>query len=206
MGDQLIESLYVPHMTGLAFKVRRNQLIEVVDIQGKQVCDFFAFNVHDPTEILSPVYTRSILGNLNIKLGEHLYSTLRRPLLKVLKDTVGRHDLLFAACDPARYLEYGLSDHPNCKSNTLSALFDIGITPSIFPAPINLFMNVEVNPDGTTEICEPVSEPGDHIVLQSIEDLVIATSACPQDQNACNGFNPTDLRINIYDPESSDQS
>ena len=203
MEDQLIESLYIPRMTGRAFKVSRNQLVKVIDIQGRQVCDFFAISMNDSNEILSPAYTRSILGSLYLKSGDHLYSTLRRPLFKVMKDTVGRHDMLFAACDPIRYLDYGLSDHPSCKSNALSALLDVGITPAVFPSPVNLFMNIEVKADGTTEIRDPISKPGDYIVLQSLDDLVIAVSACPQDQNPCNGFNPTDLRVNIYNSEKS---
>ena len=29
-------------------------------------------------------------------------------------------------------------------------------------------------------------------------DAVVAVSACPQDKNATNGFNPTDILIRVY--------
>ena len=201
MPGQLVESLHVPPRSGRAYNLRRNQLVKVIDLQGKQVCDFFAFNPQDPSEMLSPAYTRSILGGLFLQQGKPLYSNRRRPLFAVVEDPVARHDLLFAACDPTRYLDYGLPDHPSCQSNALGALQDLGFKPLVFPHPVNLFMHVEVTPDGATEIREPLSKPGEHILLQALDNLIVAVSACPQDQNACNGFNPTDLRIEIYQPD-----
>ena len=190
--------VYVPSRSGRAFKVGRDQLVKVTDIQGKQVCDFFAFNPKDPGEMLSPTYTRSVLGQMHLQEGKPLYSNRRRPLFMVVEDPVKRHDLLFAACDPARYMEYGLKDHPSCQSNVLSALKGAGLVPAVFPHPVNLFMNVTINSDGKLEIREPLSKPGDYILLQALDDLLVAVSAYPQDQNPCNGWNPTDLRIEVY--------
>ena len=39
----------------------RNQIIEIVNLQGGQVCDFFAFNADNVREQLSPGHTRSVL-------------------------------------------------------------------------------------------------------------------------------------------------
>ena len=61
-----------------------------------------------------------------------------------------------------------------------------------------MFMNVQVLADGSIEIQEPLSKAGDYILLEALDDLLVAASACPQDQNPCNGWNPTDLRIEIY--------
>ena len=195
---ELVGDIYVPARSGRTFRVDQGQFLKVTDIQGKQVCDFFAFNPKDSAEMLSPTYTRSVLGQLHLEEGKPLYSNYRRPLLTVVEDRVKKHDLLFAACDPARYEGYGLKDHASCQANVLAALKDTGLTPAIFPHPVNLFQNVDITPVGSLEIREPLSKPGDYIMLQVLEDLQIAVSACPQDQNPCNGWNPTDLRVEVY--------
>jgi len=178
--------------------VSKGQFIKVIDAQGKQVADFFAFNDQDRSEVLSPTYTRSALGRLYLEEGKALYSNRRRPLLMVVEDPVKRHDLLFAACDPVRYREYGIENHASCQVSTLSALRERGFTPSEFPHPVNLFQNVEVKVDGSLSIHEPVTKAGDYILLRAMEDLLVVVSACPQDQNPCNGWNPTDVMVEVY--------
>lgn len=195
---KLMNEVYVPPRSGRAFRVTQGQLLKVIDIQGKQVCDFFAFNPGEPTEVLSPTYTRSVLGGLHLQEGNPIYSNRRRPLFTVVEDPVKRHDLLFAACDPIRYEGLGLKDHASCQTNALMALAELNFAPLMFPHPVNLFMNVPVLADGSIEIQEPLSKAGDYILLEALDDLLVAASACPQDQNPCNGWNPTDLRIEIY--------
>ncbi len=41
---QLMNEVYVPPRSGRSFRVTQGQLLKVIDIQGKQVCDLFAFN------------------------------------------------------------------------------------------------------------------------------------------------------------------
>ena len=195
----LLNEVYIPARSGRAFWVKEGQLLKVIDVQGKQVADFFALNPKDPREFLSPTYTRSILGQMNLAEGKPLYSNLRRALLMVEEDPVKKHDMLFAACDPLRYsVDYGIKDHASCQVNVLTALKQLPYTVAVFPDPVNLFQNVTINAQGAFEIREPLTKAGDYILLRALADLVVAVSACPQDQNPCNGWNPTDLRIQIY--------
>jgi uncharacterized protein YcgI (DUF1989 family) len=137
------------------------------------VCDFSAFRIPNSSEVLSPTYSRSALDRLYLEEDKPLYSNLRRPLLTVVEDPVKRHDLLFAACDPARYQEFGLDDHPSCKSNVLEALAEAGLRPDSFPHPVNLFQNVLLKSGGEMEIQEPLTRAGDYIMLQALEDLFV---------------------------------
>jgi uncharacterized protein YcgI (DUF1989 family) len=66
---------------------------------------------------------------------------------------------------------------------------------------MNVFMNEVVNPDGRTEVLEPLSKPGDHLDLRILEDSILALSACPQDLTPCNGWKITDLLVEIAPPE-----
>lgn len=184
----------------LAFPVKEGQLLQITDVQGKQVADMVAFNRHDIKEFLSPSHTRAINNSLMLIQGMTLYSNRRNPMLVLIEDTVGRHDILFPSCDPRRYLDdYGIEGHPNCRDNFYSVLKEYGVEYDYIPDPVNWFMNVGLKARGEFEIREPLSERNDYVLLKAMMDLIVAVSACPQDQNACNAFNPTDILIRVYD-------
>jgi uncharacterized protein YcgI (DUF1989 family) len=74
----------------------------------------------------------------------------------------------------------------------------VEIAPERQPDPINWFMNVGLKARGEFEIREPLSERGDQVLLKAHMDCLVVVSACPQDQNACNAFNPTDILVRVY--------
>ncbi|MCS7049985.1 MAG: urea carboxylase-associated family protein [Thermomicrobium sp.] len=183
----------------IAFPLKEGELLQITDVQGKQVAAMVAFNLHDIRERLSPAHTRAINGSLMLVQTMTLYSNRRNPMLVLLEDTVGRHDLLLPACDQRGYLDdYGISDHPSCKDNFLRVLAEYGIGPDDLPDPVNWFMNVGIVARGRFEIREPLSERNDYVLLRALMDLLVAVSACPQDQNACNAFDPSDILVRVY--------
>jgi uncharacterized protein YcgI (DUF1989 family) len=56
-------------------------------------------------------------------------------------------------------------------------------------------MYVPVHADGSTEIIEGKSEPGDFVDVRADIDVIAAISNCPQLYNPCNGWIPTPVRI-----------
>jgi hypothetical protein len=101
---------------------------------------------------------------------------------------------------PIRFGERGVG-HRACLANLGQALDPWGIAEYLVPDPMNVFMNQVVHEDGTTEVLEPLSRPGDRVDVRLLEDCLVALSACPQDLTPCNGWEITDLRIEI-DPRS----
>ena len=67
-------------------------------------------------------------------------------------------------------------------------------------ANINFFMNVPVQADGTMGIVDGKSKPGDYVELRAEHRVLAVISNCPQTHNPCNGFNPTPIRVLIYEP------
>jgi uncharacterized protein YcgI (DUF1989 family) len=182
-----------------AFDVREGELLQIVTPQGKQVADFVAFNKHDPGEHLSTTHTRATNNSLMLINEMPLFSNRRNQMLILVQDTVGRHDMLFPACDQQGYLvDYGIPGHPNCLDNFIRALEPYGITGDHIPDPVHWFMHVGLKARGAFEIREPLAEAGDYVLLRAMTDLIVAISACPQDQNACNAFYPTDLLVRVY--------
>ena len=143
----------------------------------------------DPREYLSAEHTRVAVDGLFPGVSQSFFSNLRRPLLQFEEDrSPGIHDMLFAACDPARYAQYGITGHASCAENYRTALGKLGVEAYHVPQPVNFFMNVEVLADGRLKILQPKCRAGDSMVLRAEMDLAIALSACPA--STCNGGAP----------------
>jgi hypothetical protein len=80
-----------------------------------------------------------------------------------------------------------------------AAMRQLGLRAPECPSPLNLWMNIPVGEGGRTEWGEPVSKPGDHVVLRAELDCVVAMSACPQDILPINGAarQPTEAHYQI---------
>src|SRR5207245_1195811 len=77
---------------------KAGQLVEVVDLEGQQVADFIAFAERDRTEWLSTTHTRSALLRLTVLVGDRLESNWRRPMFEIIRDDVGRNDIITSMC------------------------------------------------------------------------------------------------------------
>ena len=178
-------------------------LVRVVDVEGKQVGDLVLLRAADPTDRLSVGNTRKMANSIFVSTGGVLWSTTYRQLARIEFDSVGRHDLIASACTPYDYpLRFGErgTGHRACLANLREVLVRWDVPEHGIPDPMNVFMNQVVHPDGSTEVFEPLSKPGDHLDLRILEDCILALSACPQDLTPCNGWRITDLRAEVEEP------
>jgi uncharacterized protein YcgI (DUF1989 family) len=188
----------VPAGAGRAVRVRRGEHVRVIDVEGGQVGDLFAFATGKPAEHLSASHTRTSTGRLFPLIGEQFVTTLRRPILTLVDDTSpGVHDMLIAACDPARYQALGVEEHASCAANLHGALAQIGMSVDVVPQPVNVFMNIPVGMDGDLTWLPATSRPGDALTLTAEMDCVVVVSACPMDLNVINGVRPTQLAVEV---------
>lgn len=200
MTAKVVEDLVVPGGFGRGFAVRAGQFVTFVDVEGQQAGDFVALNRADQGEFVSTVHTRRRLRSIYFRIGDVLVSNHDRPMLEVIADTVGIHDITLPACDPTRYsVDFGIEDHRNCLENMHEALHECGAAIDVLdlPEPFNLFQNSPVGPLGRTGVTDPVSRPGDQVAFRALMDLTCALSPCPQDIIPGNGLNPTPLRVVI---------
>jgi uncharacterized protein YcgI (DUF1989 family) len=173
----------VPARGGRAVRVEAGRSFRVVDLEGGQVGDLFAFCLDDLGEYLSAEHTRAELFRLFPRVGESFVSNLRRPILLFEADTSpGFHDMLFAACDAARYASLGApAGHAACAENLQVALAELGLGPVAVPQPVNLFENIPVRPDGSLDWQATATAAGDYVQLRAERDCVVVVSACPYD-------------------------
>ncbi len=192
--------LIVPGGYGGGWRAAAGELITVVDLEGEQTGDFVAFVADQPEEWLSPVHCRESLGSIFVRAGDVLVSNRRRPVMRIVSDDVGVHDATIPACDPTRYaVEFGVPGHRNCLENLWGPVADRGVSIERMPEPLNLFQNTPVVGDGRIGLTDPISRPGQRIVLEALIDLFGSLSPCPQDIIPGNGLRPTPMRIVVGD-------
>ena len=97
VGRLAIRAKQIKPGDAFAAVVPAGGLIEIVDLEGRQVAELVAFDHADPSEHLSLGVTRHQSKSIMLSLGMKLYSSRGRTMLDLVEDTVGRHDLLWAA-------------------------------------------------------------------------------------------------------------
>ena len=101
-----MERIDIPAREARAWRLKAGASFRVIDVEGLQVGDLWAFNEADPGEYHNAPHTRVECGRLFPHVGEQFWSNRRRPILTlVADDSPGVHDMLMAACDPERLLE-----------------------------------------------------------------------------------------------------
>jgi uncharacterized protein len=191
----------LPAREARAVKLARGDQLKIINIHGSQVCDFWAFCDEGLHEYLSMEHVRGWLSKVTPGAGDDLVTNRRRPLLRFGEDTSdGTHDTLIAACDLPRYRTLGVSHyHDNCSDNLRMAMAAIGRPVREVPAPLNVWMNNPVAPDGSIRWLPPRSAPGDHVVFEALMACVAVLSACPQDMVPVNGEGcmPSELQFEV---------
>ncbi len=186
---------YIPACSGKRIEVKQGQQIIVVDLDDGQVVDFFAEVTGNPQEFLSPGVTIDCNESLRLRIGDAIYTNLYRPMLKVIADDVGEHDLLHPCCRPEMYdfFYHNGDGHPNCLDNINGALDEK--RPII--TPINLFMHTKIHADGSISVETPISKAGDKIVLEALMDITLGVAACSVSESKCNSGKCSPVKVVI---------
>jgi uncharacterized protein YcgI (DUF1989 family) len=191
--------LLVPAGEGRGVRVSAGTEFRVVDVDGGQVGDLFAFSADDVGEYASASHTRPSIGRLFPRPGQTILTNLRRPILELLADTSpGYHDTLYAACDPARYRLLGVEGpHRSCAENLRESMAALGFTDVPVPQPLNIFMDVRVEPSGELSTRPASSRAGDSLLFRVLADCHVVVSSCPMDIIEISSGGITPLAIDV---------
>jgi hypothetical protein len=184
--------------------IAEGQTLRIVDLEGNQAVDTLFYSATDPRERYSACDTIRSQGNLYLTTGSVLRSTVGEPMLTIVADTCGRHDTLGGACssesNTVRYGQQTRHMH-SCRDNFLLALAKSGfaLEKRDLTANINFFMNVPVTPEGKLTFEDGISAGGKYVELRAEMDVICLISNCPQLNNPCNAYNPTPIRLLVWD-------
>lgn len=189
---------------GFTHVVKRGQIFRIVDLEGNQAADTLFYDAHAPENRYSAVDTVREQGNIYLTTGTRLMSSEGDVLMTIVADTCGRHDTLGGACaaesNQVRYAIDKKYMHA-CRDTFLlqCACHTKDLSKKDITANVNFFMNVPVTPEGKLTFEDGVSGPGRYVEMRAERDVRVLISNCPQLNNPCNGYNPTPVRVLIWD-------
>ena len=200
--------LHVEAGTARAYEVKAGEFVQIIDVEGRECSDFQAFSVagldRGVERCIDATITRTLMGAAYPGPGllSKYYDADMQPLVEVVRDTVGRHDTFGIACSAKYYEDLGYPGHVNCSDNFSRALAPCGVAARRGWMAANFFYNTNFDDHDQLYLDEPWSRPGDYVLLRALTDLVCVSSACPDDIDAANAWNPTDIHVRVY-PEKN---
>ena len=202
--SRTLADFIIPAREARAFVVPRGAHLRIHLVEDKQVGDCCFYNADDLREVFHVGQTWALnvlLGTGNAKSFRHFYSKPPREnlMLTVVEDTVRNHwGNMGGRCSRRLYeLRDGDRTHRSCQENLAEALAPHGLTGDDIVDVFNVFMNVELRPDGSFTILPPSARTGDYIELRAEMNILAAVSACPADRNATNDGRAKPLGITI---------
>jgi uncharacterized protein len=192
----------VPARRGWSHLLKKGQAIRIIDSQGQQAVDTLFYSNADHAERYCAQSTLAAQGSAYVGVGTAILSNRGRVMASVIADTVGEHDTSAGACSrEANTVRFGHQTRymHACRENFVMELAKHGMAKRDIVSNINFFMNVPIRPDGELAIVDGMSRPGDYVEIEAAMDVLCVISNCPQVNNPCNGFNPTPIRVLIWD-------
>ncbi len=185
-------------------EVKKGQIFRILDLEGNQAVDTLFYSTQDPEERYSAVDTIRAQGNIYLTAGTKLLSTEGNVLMTIVADTCGRHDTLGGACAAeSNTVRYALNKRHmhSCRDSFLHALGHCGcdMTKRDITHNVNFFMNVPVTPAGELTFEDGISAPGKYVEMKAEMDVTVLISNCPQLNNPCNAYNPTPVRLSVWE-------
>ena len=199
-----LHDIRIKAATASAYFVRAGEFIQIIDVFGRQCTDFQAFSARKVDKGLDlgldSTVTRTLLGRSYPAPGlpSKAFDRDFEPLVEIIQDTVGRHDAFATACNARYYDDMGYPGHANCTDNFNAALAPYGIPGRKGWEAINYFYNTNIDHNNQLYLDEPWTRPGDFVLMRALTDLVCVSSSCPDDIDAANGWNPTDIHIRTF--------
>lgn len=201
-----VQDHYIAAEAPFSTFIKKGQVVRIEDTYGQQAVDTLFYNAHDFSERYSSQDTMREQGAAYISTGTKVISNEGRVMLTVTADSCGRHDTSAGACscesNTVRFGHYTKYLHA-CRDNFVIEVSKHGMSKRDVVPNINFFMNVPIEPSGEMTIVDGISAPGDYVELTAAMDVLLVISNCPQINNPCNGFDPTPIRVMVWDGEAA---
>jgi uncharacterized protein len=208
VAEKAIFSTDIGAGDSFVYEIQQGQFVRIVDLEGNQAVDTLFYNALDYSDRYSAQDTIRSQQNIYLTTGTKLISSARNVLLTIVADTCGRHDTLGGACaTESNMIRYAIEKRymHACRQSFLKGAIEWSektgreFGKRDLTANINFFMNVPVTPSGKLTFEDGVSDAGKYVELRAEMDTLIVISNCPQLNNPCNAYNPTPIRVLVWD-------
>ena len=182
--------------------IRQGQTLRIIDSEGQQAVDALLYCRDVPGERYSAQDTLRVQGSAYLGLGTKLISNCGRVMASITADTCGQHDTSAGCCscesNAVRFGEATKYQHA-CRENFILELSKHGLEKRDIVPNLNFFMNVPIDPSGNFTVVDGLPGTGHSVDITAEMDVLFVISNCPQVNNPCNGFNPTPVRVLVWD-------
>lgn len=208
MSRQVVNQFTMEAATGRAIPVYRGQVIRIRQVGKGQCLDFNAFNLYDYKESFHCGRTRTCHG-LNPGEGSHLWSgpPRERPMLTVIKDTVGANDVNFPRCSAFLFeTQFGFDGevpHSNCQDILAEAIREYGLTPDDVHDSFNGFMHTGAY-ESELYIARQLAMPGDYMELLVHFDILAVPACCGADLMPTSNYALKGLEVTVFEGDELD--
>ena len=194
---RVVARVRIPPQSGRSFRMRKGDILRVVDPLGEQVSDLFAVDAGDHSSSLSSGRTIDYQSKIYLTEGDVLWSSDSKPMFTIVRDDVRRHDFLLTPCSQEMFeiLYKHVGHHPSCFENLKNAFAPFGVGPERIGTTFNIFMRVDVSPEGAVAVKAPLSKAGDMIELRAEMDMICALTACSAEGSNNGTFKPIDFEV-----------
>ena len=204
IGRRAVSAKQLTVGSAAAFPISQGQLVQIVDLAGKQVASFSAVGSGNDPERLSPTMTITANGSLVLTIGDKLYSQRRNPMFEIVEDTVARHDLLTTPLPINEDTDSRTAVKASTSNSLAEAASAAGLDAASLGDPINFFKHVVIKQRGELDIKESFAERNDTVVLRALADTtVVVANAYPEKRAGVANTSPrkgraANLLVRVY--------
>lgn len=178
------------------FRIAKGQLLSIQDLEGGQPAALSAVAENNMELVLSPHHTRVFSNSFMLRLGMRLVSNRRQPMMVLgVSPPHLRHDLLCPVTEAAVNGQIGGADR--FREKVRQGFRAAGAEPRKIADPINLFLGIDVNLDGSLTPRGATSKPKDRVVFRVVMDMVVAVAAPHGDPPLWDRPKPGPIRVEV---------
>ena len=172
----LLEQEVVPAGWYTIMRLRRAEVLRVVDVSGLATPALIAWRTGDASERMNLADTIKVQWTSRLQRGRIVLSDMGRVLFSIVEDTCGAHDALVGGsgcpCDS------DASWPRNTRANFVAAVGKLGLDRRDIPAALTLFSPIAVDGNGCFEWHAERKAKGDFVDLRAEMDVLLAISNC----------------------------
>lgn len=184
----------IGHGAAALVEAAAGQLLTIEDVGGDRAAQLFAFTRTDAREFLSPHHTRVFSNSYRLTLGMRLVTNRRRPIMVLGRDGGACHDLLLPAASREGLAAAGLAEE-DPRDIAAAALARHGLAVPKLPDPVNLFLDVAVEPSGRLVPRLAAPAPGRAVTCRVLIDCRILVAAGASDLGIARGRGVLRVRV-----------
>ena len=118
IGD-IIEDTTIAARAPWSRVIKKDEMMRIVDLKGKQAVDFLCWNAHDHEDRYAAADTMKInKTGIFLTTGTTFYSVRLTPLLTIVADSCGFHDTIGGCCSAdLNKFRYDVDNQTGCREN-----------------------------------------------------------------------------------------